>query len=62
MMGLRLTQGMVVDEETRPYIDEKKRVFATQQGLLVDDEKHLIATPKGRLVLTSLTGLLLNAD
>ena len=59
MMGLRLVRGMVIDDAIRPFVDEKKRQFAIAQGLLVDDDAWLIATPKGRLVLTSLTGLLL---
>ncbi|MDX2073306.1 MAG: radical SAM family heme chaperone HemW [Alphaproteobacteria bacterium] len=58
MMGLRITGGLPVSE-VRDYIDEKKRRMAIAEGLLEHDEAHLIPTAKGRLVLTSLTKLLL---
>ena len=58
MMGLRLKEGIAL-AEARLFIDEDKRLFAISEGLLVDSNTRLAATPKGRLVLTSLTSHLL---
>lgn len=60
MMGLRLADGLPLSE-IQPYIDEKKRALAIAEGLLADDNTCLIPTAKGRLVLTSLTSLLLSS-
>ena len=58
MMGLRLKEGIAL-AEARMFIDEDKRLFAISEGLLIDSKTRLAATPKGRLVLTSLTSHLL---
>jgi len=58
MMGLRLTNGLPL-AEVRDFIDKDKRLLAIREGLLQDNDARLIATPKGRLVLTALTALLL---
>ncbi len=58
MMGLRLVEGM----DATPFqgvLNEKKREFYIQQGLLADVPGRLQATLKGRLVLNQLTGELL---
>lgn len=59
MMGLRLIEGITIDDMLRPFIDAKKQQFAIDQGLLVNDPDRLTATTKGRMVLTSLTSLIL---
>lgn len=58
MMGLRITDGLALDE-VREFVEEEKRLLAIREGLLEDHATQLIATAKGRLVLTSLSAMLL---
>lgn len=58
MMGLRIRRGMAL-AEVAEFIDEKKRALAIAEGLLEDHATQLIATQKGRMVLTSLSAMLL---
>lgn len=66
MMGLRLRAGLSYADfltragmELREHINLQKRDFYIAQGLLADDDTHLRATLKGRLVLNKLTAELL---
>ena len=58
MMGLRITGGLAL-HEVAEFIDPKKHALALSEKLLEDSPGQLIPTAAGRLVLTSLTGLLL---
>jgi oxygen-independent coproporphyrinogen-3 oxidase len=58
MMGLRLKDGIELATAS-DFIDDGKRRFAIAEGLLENSEDRLAATPKGRLVLTALTAMLL---
>lgn len=58
LMGLRLIDGIALQEVTS-IIDENKRQLFTQEGLLENKMDMLQTTLKGRLVLNSLTSELL---
>lgn len=58
MMGLRIAGGMALSE-VHGFLDTKKHALAIREGLLEASESHLVPTPKGRLVLTSLAAMLL---
>lgn len=62
MMGLRLAEGIHIDDSLLPYIDSKKRQLAIDHGLLANDPDRLIATSKGRIVLTTLTAQVLQSS
>jgi len=58
MMGLRIKGGIALSEVS-DFVSSDKRALAIREGLLEDNDARLIATAKGRLVLTSLSALLL---
>lgn len=59
MMGMRLKNGIKIDDTLLPFINSQKHQFAITQGLLEDTLTSLIPTAKGRLLLTALTALVL---
>ena len=59
MMGLRLSEGMVCNEEVEPWLDIARMMSLESHGLLRRQGNRLIATDKGRLVLTSLSAQVL---
>jgi putative oxygen-independent coproporphyrinogen III oxidase len=58
MMGLRIKEGVLIAEVCN-FISEEKRRLAIREGLLENNELRLIATAKGRLLLTTLSAMLL---
>ncbi|MBM7067276.1 radical SAM family heme chaperone HemW [Actibacterium sp. 188UL27-1] len=59
MMGLRLNEGVVLDNNFRRQINSCKVKYLLELGLLCEKNDRLITTRKGRLVLNSVLSELL---
>jgi oxygen-independent coproporphyrinogen-3 oxidase len=59
MMGLRITDGVALDGLNTDWLNMTMVAKLRDEGLLESSPTHLIPTPRGRLVLTSLNGALL---
>jgi len=59
MMGLRLSEGIAVDDLNPDWLNHTKIDALKKEGLLERSDTHLIPTPAGRLVLTSLNGAII---
>lgn len=56
MMGLRLREGVALEALNRDWLNAPKIATLMSEGLLEQSATHLIPTPAGRMVLTSLNG------
>jgi len=59
MMGLRLSEGIALEGLNHNWLNHVKIAALKKEGLLESSATHLIPTPAGRLVLTSLNGAII---